>query len=1528
MGEKKKNLNVKRVSLILLVLFILIVSGLTISSKILNDKASTYAGPSPSYYSSRTILQTSDSKIESDLKNKKLDYQKVGRDTYIINYSNVESAQKAYKKYKSKDGILANEDTIFITAGIGTSKLNSNINHLEKLPEGMTLREYADSIGKKIVAVIDTGVSDDYATASKNFTEDEDEDKSGHGTMVAQNIIENSGDNAIILSLKAISDNGVGYMSNVMQAIQYARDQHVDVINMSIITDANEENGVFKFLIEDTLKDGIQIVAAAGNLQADVKDYYPAGIDGVISVGAMDENNTKLESSNFNATYYEKADSSSQATAIFTGKLISGTDLNGEVTKDTVTIAKDNEIKKNKSLISKNDKGEFEVQNSQQKVAIYFQGTNTARRGYPARLHCLPFDQAHGGDGNKIREFSSDAHVDLGSSGYREYFVIGEVFNVVPGYYIEYEVVNGGHYGSGLEAQYNHVYTVDYAPSGGIGSAQRYYPVPGGAEMSVYVAVKPHSYNLTLNPMGGTFTGSSTNWGKDINTTNNHTVTVIMDNGSYNMLGVASKNNYEFLGWFTDPNGGEQVYDAGGGAVKGNYWTDNHQAGLWHHAGNVTLYAHWKVKNSTITFDANGGTVDGKGSTSSTGQIGTTIWKTPSHSSHSVKFMDGNTDCGTKYAPVNFNGWSLVSGNATTNWNGVTYGTQNSTVKANWSNGQISGVPSRSATGWDFKGWKMGNTWVSNGTTINESGTAYAQWQVHHYTIKYDGSGNQQGSTRPSGSTESQTLAYNDTGHIQNNGFSKTGYTFTGWNTKKDGSGTSYSPGQSVQGLSANDGAVITLYAQWRPNTYKIVFDSNGDRNVRYNNSNRSNQSEAPTSEVNQYASQSNIMSQQNQTYDNATNLPSNKYTWAGHTFLGWSTDKNATSATWANGEKVGTSKGTEKGLTATDGATVRLYAIWKADSHTVTIDPGNGTWNGASTKTKGEDANHTDGKSNTKWGDKVILGDATPADKSATVTYNVNADDASIDHTSDTVKWIFSRWKQNKDANGILYNNTQNSNDGTNGYTQKYYIIQDTNDTVTAVYYFQTINLPTPVRDGYTFLGWYEDEALTKKASRGGNGNGGSLYRPESDITLYARWQKNNYSYTDNEQIFMQDMKNPNGDAPEVKLRKVDANTGEPLTSVENTGFIIGVYKDSVSSSNLVLKLDTANGVYRANGDKVLNTSDADADGWYNITSYLEKNANYVVHEIDAAPGYKLTEDQTFTFNGKTRIQISMEDEKITPPNIKDSNYFIKEDKYGRPIANATFRLKDETTGKTIRDFTTDSKGSFPKEADKSGKKTKTMYDYCIVGHRYSLTETKAPEGFDKVDTIYFEIKNEDDEINPIYAEEKVQTLSSLKIKKVDHDDNPLEGAIFQLYMKNGDGELVPCYMNSATGEWVDATEATDDIVPMTASTGKDGIATFNKIPLRASFTGTEPDFTKFYYLKEIKAPEGFNLLTDIFEIRLSENNVNSSEIYTVKDDTVTLTLETGGNGITPYLTAGFMLMAFSICLAIKKKRVTAICG
>ena len=75
-----------------------------------------------------------------------------------------------------------------------------------------------------------------------------------------------------------------------------------------------------------------------------------------------------------------------------------------------------------------------------------------------------------------------------------------------------------------------------------------------------------------------------------------------------------------------------------------------------------------------------------------------------------------------------------------------------------------------------------------------------------------------------------QSFTYDVAQALTANAFTKTGYTFTGWNTAADGTGTAYANEAEVKNL-LTEGS-ITLYAQWKRVLFTVTFDSNGGSEV------------------------------------------------------------------------------------------------------------------------------------------------------------------------------------------------------------------------------------------------------------------------------------------------------------------------------------------------------------------------------------------------------------------------------------------------------------------------------------------------------------------------------------------------------------------------------------------------------------------------------------------------------------------------------------------------------------------------
>jgi uncharacterized repeat protein (TIGR02543 family) len=83
----------------------------------------------------------------------------------------------------------------------------------------------------------------------------------------------------------------------------------------------------------------------------------------------------------------------------------------------------------------------------------------------------------------------------------------------------------------------------------------------------------------------------------------------------------------------------------------------------------------------------------------------------------------------------------------------------------------------------------------------------YARWAANSYNIIFD-------NNTGFGSMENQKIIYDLEAAISKNQFTNPGYTFVGWNTKADGSGTHYANDEYIKNIS--DKADVILYAQWR----------------------------------------------------------------------------------------------------------------------------------------------------------------------------------------------------------------------------------------------------------------------------------------------------------------------------------------------------------------------------------------------------------------------------------------------------------------------------------------------------------------------------------------------------------------------------------------------------------------------------------------------------------------------------------------------------------------------------------------
>ena len=113
--------------------------------------------------------------------------------------------------------------------------------------------------------------------------------------------------------------------------------------------------------------------------------------------------------------------------------------------------------------------------------------------------------------------------------------------------------------------------------------------------------------------------------------------------------------------------------------------------------------------------------------------------------------------------------------------------------------------------GTEIKFWTFQST-----TSVTTKKSVYAPALIT-YPVTYNGNG------ADGGSTAAQSKVYGVDLTLQNNGFTRNGWAFTGWNTAPDGTGTDYNAGAAYSGNAA-----LTLYAQWVQTDIPVYLNVGG----------------------------------------------------------------------------------------------------------------------------------------------------------------------------------------------------------------------------------------------------------------------------------------------------------------------------------------------------------------------------------------------------------------------------------------------------------------------------------------------------------------------------------------------------------------------------------------------------------------------------------------------------------------------------------------------------------------------------
>lgn len=293
-----------------------------------------------------------------------------------------------------------------------------------------------------------------------------------------------------------------------------------------------------------------------------------------------------------------------------------------------------------------------------------------------------------------------------------------------------------------------------------------------------------------------------------------------------------TRDGYTFVRWDTQA-------DCRGKAVNpGDKWTLQ---------GSSTLYACWAGVAQTLTYHGNGAT--GGNTAAQSGHTGDELttnangftrdgytfvrWDTAKDGS-GIAYGEGKNGVG-RYTmkPAGNDLYAIWQANPASIRYRDDYGATGSTPDTTGVTGQNVTIARNGFTrpGYTFTGWARdrrtdpslqpgGRYTLTPGTT-----TLWAQWKADPAHLIYNSNSGSTSQTRRTDGVVDQTLT------VIANPFTRSGYTFTGWNTQADGRGKAYAAGNGfrlVADAKSNPVNTSVLYAQWRINRVTLKFDPNG----------------------------------------------------------------------------------------------------------------------------------------------------------------------------------------------------------------------------------------------------------------------------------------------------------------------------------------------------------------------------------------------------------------------------------------------------------------------------------------------------------------------------------------------------------------------------------------------------------------------------------------------------------------------------------------------------------------------------
>ena len=241
---------------------------------------------STSFSTARLIILSDDSNAIIDPEHIIGNYDNI----YLMQYKSVEQAMNAYAYYEvnaeavepDKEIVTAEEtandnnasDSVISPDDVMTEESNPIV----ALSETQNTDNAIETLTKdRVIALIDTGAHNGKNIIGRVSLIDDILTGGEHADDMVDSIVSQNED-AKIYSIRTIGNDGNGSISAVVAGIEYAINQHVDIINLSLYANKTLATTVLEKEIQKAIDAGITVVGAAGNDGADAVNYVPGSV--------------------------------------------------------------------------------------------------------------------------------------------------------------------------------------------------------------------------------------------------------------------------------------------------------------------------------------------------------------------------------------------------------------------------------------------------------------------------------------------------------------------------------------------------------------------------------------------------------------------------------------------------------------------------------------------------------------------------------------------------------------------------------------------------------------------------------------------------------------------------------------------------------------------------------------------------------------------------------------------------------------------------------------------------------------------------------------------------------------------------------------------------------------------------------------------------------------------------------------------------------------------------------------------------